>query len=60
MQKERRDPRVFQCRFRLRQFHTDARFAKAFNDQPSLDDEVGPLAQCPVEPGNAEDAKLML
>jgi hypothetical protein len=42
MQKERRDPRVLQCRFGLGQFHAGARFAKAFDDQPGLDDEVDP------------------
>ena len=46
MQKDRRDPRVFQCRSRLRQLHTDARFAKAFDDQPSLDDDSIQAATC--------------
>src|SRR6516162_11444968 len=54
MQKNRRDQRVFQCGLRLGHFHADARFAKEFDDEPSLDDEVDPLAQCPVKPGNTE------
>ena len=59
MQKERRDARIFQCRFRLGQFHTDARFGKAFDDQPGLDDEIDPPAQRPVEPGNAERLRFI-
>jgi len=54
MQKGRRDPRVFQYRFRFGQFHADARFVKAFDNQPGLQDKVDPPAQRPVEPGNAE------
>src|ERR1700730_18459043 len=59
MQKKRRDPRVFQCGLRLGHFHADARFAKAFDDQPSLDDEVDPPAQRPVKPGNTERLRLL-
>jgi hypothetical protein len=44
MQKNRRDQRVFQCGLRLGHLHADARFAKEFDNQPGLDDEVNPPA----------------
>ena len=59
MQKKRRDESVFQCGFSLGQFHADTRFAKAFDDQPGLDDEVDPPAQRPVKPGNTERLRLI-
>ena len=59
MQKNWRDQRVLQCGLRLGHFLADARFAKAFNDQPSLDDQVDPPAQCSVKPGNAERLRLL-
>src|SRR5438067_4081187 len=59
MQKERRDQRVFQCGLRLGHFRTDARFAKAFDDQPGLDNKLDPAAQCPVKSGNAERLCLL-
>jgi hypothetical protein len=42
----------------LRQFDTGAWFAKAFDEQPGLNDEFDPPAQRPVEPGNAERLRL--
>src|SRR5437879_8220056 len=59
MQKKWRDQRVFQCGLRLGHFHAGARFAKAFDDQPGLDDEVDPPAQSPVKPGNTERLRLI-
>src|SRR5205823_5546666 len=59
MQKKRRDQRVFQCGLRLGHFRANARFAKAFDDQPGLDDEVDPPAQSPVKPGNTERLRLI-
>lgn len=42
MQAEGRDQRVLQCGLHLGHFQTNARFAKAFDDQPCLDDELDP------------------
>jgi hypothetical protein len=56
---KRRDQRVFQCRLRLGHFRAHVRFAKAFDDQPGLDDEVDPPAQRSVEPGNTERLCLL-